>query len=43
MGKYFKNKNKIKSDYTIIATEVKNLIDGHNCSLLNGRVCKLLF
>ena len=31
-GEIFENKNKIKSDYTIIATEVKNLIDGYNCS-----------
>ena len=34
-----KNKNKIKSDYTIIATEVKNLIDGHNCSQVKWKSC----
>ena len=34
-----KNKNKIKSDYTIIATEVKNLIDGHNCSKVKWKSC----
>ena len=34
-----KNKNKIKSDYTIIATEVKNLIDGHNCSPFKWKSC----
>ena len=34
-----KNKNKIKSDYTIIATEVKNLIDGHNCSPVKWKSC----
>ena len=34
-----KNKNKIKSDYTIIATEVKNLIDGHNCSSVKWKSC----
>ena len=34
-----KNKNKIKSDYTIIATEVKNLIDGHNCSAIKWKSC----
>ena len=34
-----KNKIKIKSDYTIIATEVKNLIDGHNCSSVKWKSC----
>ena len=34
-----KNKNKIKSDYTIIATEVKNLIDGHNFSSIKWKSC----
>ena len=34
-----KNKNKIKSDYTIIATEVKNLIDGYNCSSVKWKSC----
>ena len=34
-----KNKNKIKSDYTIIATEVKNLIDGHNFSQVKWKSC----
>ena len=34
-----KNKIKIKSDYTIIATEAKNLIDGHNCSSVKWKSC----
>ena len=34
-----KNKNKIKSDYTIIATEVKSLIDGNNCSPVEWNSC----
>ena len=34
-----KNKIKIKSDYTIIATEVKNLIDGYNFSSVKWKSC----
>ena len=38
-----KNKNKIKSDYTIIATEVKSLIDGNNCSPVEWKSCVNLY
>lgn len=34
-----KNNIKIKSDYTIIATEVKNLIDGYNFSSVKWKSC----
>ena len=34
-----KNKNKIKSDYTIVATEVKSLLDGHNLSSVKWKSC----
>ena len=34
-----KNKSKIKSDYTIIATEVKNLLEGHNLSSVKWKSC----
>lgn len=34
-----KNKSKIKSDYTIIATEAKNLLEGHNLSSVKWKSC----
>ena len=34
-----KNKNKIKSDYTIVATEAKNLIDGYNNRSVKWKSC----
>jgi len=34
-----KNKIKIKSDYTIVATEVKSLLDGHNLSSVKWKSC----
>jgi len=34
-----KNKIKIKSDYTIVATEVNNLLDGHNLSSVKWKSC----
>ena len=34
-----KNKIKIKSDYTIVATEVKNLTDAHNLSSVKWKSC----
>jgi len=34
-----KNKIKIKSDYTIVATEVENLLDGHNLSSVKWKSC----
>ena len=38
-----KNKIKIKSDYTIVATEVNNLIDGHNLSSVKWKSCLNLY
>ena len=34
-----KNKSKIKSDYTIIATEAKNLLEGHNLNSVKWKSC----
>tara|TARA_B100000963_G_scaffold354924_1_gene372267 strand:+ start:1 stop:1251 length:1251 start_codon:yes stop_codon:yes gene_type:complete len=34
-----KNKIKIKSDYTIVATEAENLLDGHNLSSVKWKSC----
>ena len=34
-----KNKIKIKSDYTIVATEAENLLDGHNLSPVKWKSC----
>lgn len=34
-----KNKSKIKSDYTIIATEAKNLLEGRNLSSVKWKSC----
>ncbi len=34
-----KNKNKIKSDYTIVATEAKNLLEGHNLGTVKWKSC----
>ena len=34
-----KNKITIKSDYTIVATEVNNLLDGHNLSSVKWKSC----
>ena len=38
-----KNKNKIKSDYTIVATEAKNLIDGYNNRSVKWKSCMETF